>query len=162
MTAQSTDLIFHISLGEVVKAWRQARGLTVTGLAARAGMAKGYISEVENNKIRRPNDDQLIRLADAMSIPVLYLVNRRLPEDLSLDEQVKDKEVQGSFGGFASPLALPPHRKKKEKKPEGGVTAVSPVSPAVTTEGAQLRQILDKLAELQALIEAYIARKEKV
>src|SRR2546425_804215 len=83
MADQRKDLIFQTPLGDVVKAWREARRLTVTELAARAGepISKGYISEVENNKIRKPNDEYLIRIAEALKIPVEYLVIRRLPDE---------------------------------------------------------------------------------
>ncbi len=74
MSDQRKDLIFPTPLGDVVKAWREARGLTVTELANRAGepISKGYISEVENNKIRKPNDEYLIRIKAAeFGIPVI-------------------------------------------------------------------------------------------
>src|SRR5436305_14152367 len=81
ITDQSKDLIFSTPLGDVIKAWREARKITVTELAVRAGepISKGYISEVENNKIRKPNDEYLIRIAEALDIQVEYLVLRRLP-----------------------------------------------------------------------------------
>src|SRR5947207_11601196 len=97
MIDQSKDLTFHIhnKLGDVVRAWREARGLTVTELAARAGepISKGYISEVENNKIRQPNDEYLTRIAKALDIPVEYLVLRRLPDE---GETETDKSMQPS------------------------------------------------------------------
>src|SRR5205085_4052446 len=102
MTDQRKDLIFQIPLGDVIKAWREARGLTVTELAARAGepISKGYISEVENNKIRKPNDEYLIRIAAALDIPIEYLVLRRLPEE---GEAVDKEEKEDAFI-FAAPI----------------------------------------------------------
>jgi transcriptional regulator with XRE-family HTH domain len=140
MIDQGKDLIFHTSLGEVVKAWRAARELTVTELAARAGrpITKGYISEVEHNKIRQPNDEYLVRIAAALDIPVLFLVTRRLPHELSPDEQVDIKAEGGGFS-FGSPLPLPRRRHLGEEE--------------------ELRQILAQLDELRSRVKKLIAQK---
>ncbi len=142
MNDQGKDLIFHTSLGEVVKAWRTTRKLTVTELAARAGkpITKGYISEVEHNKIRQPNDEYLVRIAAALDIPVLYLVTRRLPNELSSEEQ---KEIEAEEGGFAfgSPLPSPQRRHLEEEE--------------------ELRQILAQLDELRRRVKKLISQKGK-
>jgi transcriptional regulator with XRE-family HTH domain len=82
MTTESADVNLSIPIGEVVKAWRERRGLTVTQLAERTGrpITKGYISELERGKIRQPGDDHLVLLSRALQIPILYLVSRRLPD----------------------------------------------------------------------------------
>jgi transcriptional regulator with XRE-family HTH domain len=67
-------------VSEVVKAWRIARELSGTELAARTGMPKAYISQVERGKVRQPGDENLARIASALKIPVEYLIVRRLPE----------------------------------------------------------------------------------
>ncbi len=142
MIDQGKDLIFHTSLGEVVKAWRAARELTVTELAARAGkpITKGYISEVEHNKIRQPNDEYLIRIATALDIPALYLVTRRLPDELSSDEQKKIGNGEGGFT-FGSPLPSPQRKHLEEEE--------------------ELRQILAHLVELRRRVKKLISQKGK-
>jgi transcriptional regulator with XRE-family HTH domain len=82
MTTESSDVNLKVSIGMVVKAWRERSGLTVTQLAERTGrpITKGYISELERGKIRQPGDDHLVLLSRALEIPVLYLVSRRLPD----------------------------------------------------------------------------------
>jgi transcriptional regulator with XRE-family HTH domain len=90
MTVNNSDVNLHITIGMVVKAWREWRGYTVTQLAERCGrpITKGYISGLERDKIRQPGDDHLVLLSRALEIPVLYLVTRRLPEE----------ELEISFG----------------------------------------------------------------
>jgi transcriptional regulator with XRE-family HTH domain len=87
MTVNNLDVNLHITIGMVVKAWREWRGYSVTQLAERCGrpITKGYISGLERDKIRQPGDDHLILLSRALEIPVLYLVTRRLPvEELEI------------------------------------------------------------------------------
>ena len=69
------------SLGEVIRAWRTAYGWTVTELARRTGVSKGYISQVEHGKILQPKLEQLARIANALGITEWDLINRRLPDE---------------------------------------------------------------------------------
>lgn len=76
-----------ISVGEVVRHWREFRGLTVTELATLASAAaprvtKGYVSELEHNKIKNPAFVRLDQLASALDISPLYIHIRALPSDL--------------------------------------------------------------------------------
>jgi transcriptional regulator with XRE-family HTH domain len=73
----------HTPLGEVVRAWRLERELTLEDLAARAGsgMSRGYISQLENDKIHTPSEEKLALLAAALSIDPLVLVTRSFPSD---------------------------------------------------------------------------------
>ena len=141
MTDQRKDLIFQTPLGDVIKAWREVREITVTELAARAGepISKGYISEVENNKIRKPNDEYLIRIAEALDIPVEYLVLRRLPDE---QLEVSDKEEKESAFTFASPIRS--HRQEDDLSGE-----------------EELLQILDQIEELGKRARKLIRQKRK-
>jgi len=149
MSAQNKDSIFHASIGEVVMAWRKLRNLTVTELAQRSGstITKGYISQLEHDKVHRPNDDHLVRIAAALKIPVLYLVTRRLPDELSPDEQKEIAEERGSpekgAGGFTfgSPLPSPRRRQLNEEE--------------------ELQLILAQLEDLQSRVKKLIKRKGK-
>jgi transcriptional regulator with XRE-family HTH domain len=67
-------------IGQVVKAWRIASRLSGTELAARAGLPKAYISQVEHGKVHQPGDENLTRIASALEIPVEDIVLRHLPE----------------------------------------------------------------------------------
>jgi len=96
----------YFPVGEVVKAWRTARSLTVTQLAERAGrpMTKGYISGLERGRIQHPGQDHLERIAHALDIPVLYLVLRRLPDST---RQGQGSGESGHEKGFTFGSGLP-------------------------------------------------------
>ena len=79
MIVVKSNQIFEHTIGATVKMWRKKRGLTVTNLAKKTGFTKGYLSQLENDRIRNPNDEHMIEIAKALSIPVLHLVNRVLP-----------------------------------------------------------------------------------
>jgi len=56
------------SLGEGIRRWRQARGLTINELASRVGCAKSYISLIENGHKGPPSDAMLERFEDALGL----------------------------------------------------------------------------------------------
>ena len=70
------------SIGQVVKAWREARQLSLAELAALAGppITAPYISQLETGKISHPADKRLALLARALGIPDSYFLTRQLPE----------------------------------------------------------------------------------
>lgn len=79
MAVRKSNQIFQVTIGQAVREWRQARQMTLTDLAMAAKITKGYLSQLENNKIQHPDDAHLIKIADALGIPVLSLVLRYLP-----------------------------------------------------------------------------------
>ena len=87
-TETRTDLDLRVPIGAVVRAWREWHGCSVTELARVGGppLTKGYISELERDKIHHPKDRQLALLANALRIPVLYLITRHLP-DAAADQE---------------------------------------------------------------------------
>ena len=52
-------------LGLKLRKLRQEKGLSLTDLAARAGMSVSYLSEIEGGR-KHPKPDKLIRLAQAL------------------------------------------------------------------------------------------------
>ncbi len=168
MMTEDKNVIFHASIGEVVRAWREARELSVTELAERSGspITKGYISQLEHNKVRQPSDDHLVRIAAALRIPVLFLVTRRLPDELSSEEQAELSLVRnsatakrGALSGFASPIQASLRSRNEDRKKEEDVSATTAPQQPPTNKEAQLHLILEKLKELQMLIEEFIAHK---
>lgn len=81
-------------IGEVVRAWREWRGLTLTALADLAGppVSKSYLSSLENGRIQSPGRIHLIRIAAGLDLPVSVLMTRRLP---STRDDV-DSEIAGT------------------------------------------------------------------
>jgi ribosome-binding protein aMBF1 (putative translation factor) len=55
------------SLGELVRRHRVAAGLSQEALAARAGVSRRGVSDIERGVIQAPRDDTLSRLADALA-----------------------------------------------------------------------------------------------
>ncbi len=147
MTTQGKNLIFHSSLGDVVKAWREKRGWLLTELAARSGTSKGYISGLENNKTHQPNE--------------LKEIEEKWREAEQKYEAEKQEETKSEGGfEFESPVEPSARRKKKNKK-EDQVSSHPASTSAPLNEDAQLRLILNKLEELQILVEEYILQKGK-
>lgn len=57
-----------------LRAWRKCRGLTLDALAGRAGVSKGYLSQIENG--RKPGALHLYRrLADILDVSVNDLID---------------------------------------------------------------------------------------
>ena len=85
-----------IPIGEVVKAWREFRQLKLTELARRSQLTRGYISQLEHNRIRQPDNDHLAKLAGALQIGVWDLVARRMPSE-------QEYEMPGQAAALVSP-----------------------------------------------------------
>ncbi len=124
-------------IGRVVKAWRVDHKLTGTALAARAGLPKAYISQVEHGKVHQPGDQNLARIASALEIPVEYLVVRRLPE--------KDTHPNGEAVGKSGKST-----KRKRQRAESGFGFEAPDISKHNTVGRidVLRELLREIAEM--------------
>jgi transcriptional regulator with XRE-family HTH domain len=95
MKRNNIEVDLHIPIGAVVRAWREAKKLSVTEFAERAGspVTKSYLSELENGRIHNPGATHLERIASTLSIPVLYLVARWLPDQVA---EEMESAVEGS------------------------------------------------------------------
>jgi transcriptional regulator with XRE-family HTH domain len=65
-------------VGEELRAWRQRRGLTLRGLAAKAGVSYVTVSRIEQNHMS-PTVAMLERLAEALQISVRDLFPAERP-----------------------------------------------------------------------------------
>ncbi|MCP8967878.1 helix-turn-helix domain-containing protein [Ectobacillus ponti] len=72
-------------IGERIKQLRLQRGLTMTELAERAGIAKSYISSIERNLQTNPSIDCLTKLSGVLRVPVSALVQENAEEEVLLD-----------------------------------------------------------------------------
>jgi transcriptional regulator with XRE-family HTH domain len=75
-------------LGEKLRELRKQQGLTLEGLAAKAGLSKSYLWELENRESQRPSAEKMTALADALGIAATYFFEEdvREPEERHLDE----------------------------------------------------------------------------
>lgn len=68
-----------VHIGLVVKAWREYRGLKPTKLAEASGVSRAYVSLLERRQIQQPGSQQLNRLAQVLGVPLVDLVNHKMP-----------------------------------------------------------------------------------
>lgn len=81
--------------GARLRTYREESGLSLSGLADRTGLSKGYLSSLENNhEPRRPSADVLYRLANELGVTMSDLMGRRLLPSAST-------EVPPSLAEFA-------------------------------------------------------------
>ncbi len=68
-------------LGEKIKKLRESRGLSLSELAERAGVAKSYLSTIERNLRRNPSIQFIEKVADVLNVSVTSLINNDESED---------------------------------------------------------------------------------
>jgi transcriptional regulator with XRE-family HTH domain len=68
------------TIGDVVREWRRYHQISLTEFSKRTKLTKGYISELEHNKIDNPKQDKLERMAEPLRISVRDILSRRMPE----------------------------------------------------------------------------------
>lgn len=64
-----------LSLGELIHRERAAWGLSLQGLADKAGSTKAHIWDLEQGRASNPTVRTLLGLSDALRLPVIQLVN---------------------------------------------------------------------------------------
>jgi transcriptional regulator with XRE-family HTH domain len=131
----------RVPIGRVVKAWRLAHGWSVTELARRAGVPKGHLSEIENEKIDRPQDETVLKLANALDVPYADLHMRRLPPG-------------PSNRGATAPASS---RRRSSRPPLAGISASPPRPSTVVGETVTTFTAVDPGSRLGDEIAAAIA-----
>ncbi|GAE30016.1 helix-turn-helix domain-containing protein [Alkalihalobacillus hemicellulosilyticus] len=74
-------------IGERVKKYRLEKGLSLSELAERAGVAKSYLSSIERNIQSNPSIQFLEKVSTVLDVSVETLLNER---NDSKDEQLDD------------------------------------------------------------------------
>jgi transcriptional regulator with XRE-family HTH domain len=132
-----------IPLGDVVRAWRAHRGLSVTEFAARTGIPKAYISELEHRKIATPGKKRMSQLATGLGIDYWSLVQRQMPPmDSGDDEQAAPARHAGGFS-FASPMK----------------SSLSTPGANLGDEARLLQQLSDQVDGVRRTLDALLAKK---
>jgi XRE family transcriptional regulator of biofilm formation len=90
----------HAPVGERIRQRREEVGLTLSGLAEKAHVAKGYLWSLEHNQVTsRPSGETLYRIADALGTSMSDLLGRTLLVDAphevppSLEEFAKEAKL---------------------------------------------------------------------
>jgi len=76
-------------IGSRIKEIRQKKGLSLSELALRAGVAKSYLSSIERNIQSNPSIQFLEKISEILNIDVQALIdaNKKDKEGLSLDSE---------------------------------------------------------------------------
>jgi transcriptional regulator with XRE-family HTH domain len=97
---QEEPFVSKRTLGESIRLVRERRGLSVSQLAARAGMGQPAVSLIENGNRPNPGADTLIRIARALRVSLDELVGNEptkslqpLEAALSVGEQIADLDL---------------------------------------------------------------------
>ncbi|MDM5153911.1 helix-turn-helix domain-containing protein [Bacillus sp. DX1.1] len=74
-------------IGERIKRLRLQRGISLTELAEKAGVAKSYISSIERNLQKNPSIQFLEKIANVLQIPVDILLHDETTSENQLDSE---------------------------------------------------------------------------
>jgi transcriptional regulator with XRE-family HTH domain len=82
------------TIGAIIRAWRLFRRLTSTELSKKAGVRIAYLSEIEHDRTINPKEKYLVKLADALGVPLQDIYGRRTPPEKESEEESEDGEVE--------------------------------------------------------------------
>ncbi|MFJ8527322.1 helix-turn-helix domain-containing protein [Bacillus sp. NPDC094106] len=74
-------------IGERIKRLRLQRGISLTELAEKAGVAKSYISSIERNLQKNPSIQFLEKIATVLQIPIDTLLHDEATSKSQLDSE---------------------------------------------------------------------------
>ncbi|GGI46045.1 transcriptional regulator [Paenibacillus marchantiophytorum] len=77
-------------IGKRVQQLRKEKGLSLTELAERAGVAKSYISSLERDIQKNPSIQFLEKIASVLKVPVERLIDDQ--EEMAQNDQELDQE----------------------------------------------------------------------
>ena len=78
-------------LGRWIKDLRTARGLSQRDLAARTGVTSAYITLLETGQRRNPTVLVAVRLADALGVPLMKLIERVIKDEAKTAERAPER-----------------------------------------------------------------------
>jgi transcriptional regulator with XRE-family HTH domain len=79
------------TIGDVVREWRRYLQISLTEFSKKTKLTKGYISELEHNKIDNPKPPKRKALAAALGITERDIVSRRMPPKSDEAEEDEDQ-----------------------------------------------------------------------
>ncbi|MBE0467407.1 MAG: helix-turn-helix domain-containing protein [Candidatus Desulforudis sp.] len=94
MTAEEKE---H-DLGRRIRRLREDMGLTVTELAERVGVTKGYISQIESGAVKKVAASHLFDIAQVLNTDIGYLLGRKVvleQADTLVTQELK--ELQAAY-----------------------------------------------------------------
>ena len=73
------------TVGDRIRRAREDAGLSLSQLAERSGVSKGYLSTLENEDDKRPSGETLYAIAEAVGVTMSALLGRRMLADPATD-----------------------------------------------------------------------------
>jgi XRE family transcriptional regulator, stress-response regulator len=93
-------VLFRRLLGDVLRAQRMRRGMTLREVSAEARVSLGYISEIERGQ-KEASSELLSSLCGALDLP-LSVVLREVSDLVALEESLVDASVGGDVVASAA------------------------------------------------------------
>lgn len=84
------------SLGATLKESRDATGLTLREVEEKTGLSNAYMSQLENDKIKKPSANVLYKLAKLYRIKLDFLLRAA-----GVIEKVEEEELAGEDNSFS-------------------------------------------------------------
>jgi len=77
MSISNSNKIF---VGSMLKKIRKNHNITLEDLSKKSGLSKTYINQIENNKHTNPSISTLKKIADAMNVPIMAIIDENYHE----------------------------------------------------------------------------------
>jgi XRE family transcriptional regulator of biofilm formation len=90
-----------MSIGERIRDFRMKRGLSLTELASRAGVAKSYVSSVERGLQLNPSIQFLHKVSTVLGVNVETLINENTDSDEKMDTEWLDLAKEAMNSGIS-------------------------------------------------------------
>lgn len=89
-------------IGDRLKHYRTRKGLSLSELAERAGIAKSYISSIERNIQTNPSIQFLEKVSKVLNVPVDTLLHESVDSDIeNLDDEWLDLVQEAMDSGIS-------------------------------------------------------------
>lgn len=74
-------------IGERIKQLRKVKGLSLSELAEKAGVAKSYLSSIERNIQKNPSVQFLEKISSVLGVTVNQLIEQNEDQEVQLDSE---------------------------------------------------------------------------
>jgi len=90
-----------VTIGDKIRLLRKENNISIRKLSEMTGLSKSTLSDIENNKSKKPTVDTIERIAKALQIPISELFeeiqNENNLQELSVEENDDNKNLSEVF-----------------------------------------------------------------
>ena len=79
-----------MNIGSNINKYREIRGLTLPNLAAKAGVSKAFLWEIETGNSKRPGAEILFKIADTLGVTIAHLMGKEPAQEKMIEPEVND------------------------------------------------------------------------